>query len=208
MQGQGRSWRLSYTRRTLHPLPRGAHQDFQGLACSARRQRKPRRLRLRTPRNRAQEASSRGQAAAHQLWPLPEAGVQPGSGQLPVQPVGPAWWGGGPGSASQGLAVTVPRVVEKGCSREWTRLPRGWWGCEASTAAPAPCPPQTPGCSPHGNTVGWTVAWPHPAPGRTLAHSPTRGSQQLPLPCPRLPGPPCLGRIRRLRRGWSPLRLG
>ena len=168
--------------------PRGAHQDFQGLACWARRQRKPRGLRLRTPRKRAQEASS---------------------GQLLVQPVGPVRWGGGPGSASQGLAVTVPRVVvEKGCSREWTRLPGGWRGCEVSAAAPAPCPPQTPGCSPHRNTVGWMVAWPRPAPGRTLAGPPARGSQQLPLPYPHLPGPPCSGRLRRLRGGRSPLPLG
>lgn len=187
---------------------RGAHQDFQGLACWARRQRKPRGLRLRTPRKRAQEASSRGQAAAHQLRPLPGAGAQPGSRQLLVQPVGPAQWGWGPGSASQGLAVTVPHVVEKGCSWEWTRLPRGWQGCEVSAAAPALYPPQMPGCSPHGNTVGWMVAWPRPAPGRTLAGPPARCSQQLPLPYPRLPGPPCSGRIRRLRGERSPLPLG
>lgn len=37
-----------------------------------------------------------------------------------------------------------------------------------------------------------------------LTRSPTRGSQQLPLPCPRLPGPPCLGRIGRLWRDGHP----
>lgn len=30
-------------------------------------------------------------------------------------------------STSQGLAVAAPRVVVKGCSREWTRLPVGRW---------------------------------------------------------------------------------